>query len=136
VAALAMAVLIQAMGVPDLATGSGIALILGLVIGASLALGALIACLSDSERQVVQLSLFLLLASVFFGGFVLSVDEFRPAAQVISYVLPVTHGISLLQNAMLQGVAKPAWELVALGAMVVAFTLASWGLLRRAIAQA
>ncbi|MFN8629758.1 MAG: ABC transporter permease [Chloroflexota bacterium] len=136
VAGLAVAVLNGAMSVPDLAPGGSLVLIIALVIGASLALGALIACLSDSERQVVQLSLFLLLASVFFGGFVLSVDEFRPAAQVISYLLPVTHGITLLQNAMLQGSAQPIWQLAALALMVLLFTVASWGLLRRAIAQA
>lgn len=128
--------LVRVIGVPDLATGASVAVVVALVIGASLALGALVAAISDSERQVVQLSLFLLLASVFFGGFILSVDEFQPAAQVISYLLPVTHGIVLLQNAMLRGQAEPAWEVAALWVMVLAFSLVSWRLVRRTIAQA
>ena len=131
-----MLVFVQLIGVPDLASGSTVAFVFTLVIAASLALGALVAALSDSERQVVQLSLFLLLASVFFGGFILSVDEFHPAAQVISYLLPVTHGIQVLQNAMLRGQAQPGWEIDALGVMFLVFSLLSWRLVRRTIAQA
>lgn len=131
-----MLLLVRVIAVPDLATGAIVAVVVALVIGASLALGALVAALSDSERQVVQLSLFLLLASVFFGGFILSVDEFHPAAQVISYLLPVTHGIVLLQNAMLRGQVQPDWEIAALGVMFVAFSLVSWRLVRRTISQA
>src|SRR3546814_2948786 len=59
--------------------------------------------LSDSERQAVQLSLLVLLASVFFSGFVLAVDEFTPPVRAIAYTLPVTHGIQLLQDFMLRG---------------------------------
>jgi ABC-2 type transport system permease protein len=136
VALATMLLLTGVIGVPDLAQGGSLALVLGLVIAASLALGALVATVSDSERQVVQLSLFLLLASVFFGGFVLSVDEFRPAAQLVAYALPVTHAISLMQNAMLRGVVEPSWELAALGALAITFSLASWVLLRRSISLA
>jgi ABC-type multidrug transport system permease subunit len=85
---------------------------------------------------VVQLSLFLLLASVFFGGFILSVDEFQPAAQVISYLLPVTHGIELLQSAMLRGQSEPAWAFDALSVMFIGFSLLSWRLVRGTISQA
>ena len=51
----------------------------GSVLLASLGLGLLISVVSDSERQAVQLSLLVLLASVFFSGFVLAIDEFTPA---------------------------------------------------------
>lgn len=136
VSVLAIIVLSVSMAVPDLATRGSIALVVALVIAASLGLGALVAAVSDSERQVVQLSLFTLLASVFFGGFMLSVDEFHPAAQVFAYLLPVTHGIKLLQDDMLRGSAQPVWELEALGAMAVAFSAVSWGLVRRLIEKA
>ncbi len=136
VSLVTMLVFVRVIGVPDLAPGPTVAYVVTLVIAASLALGALVAALSDGERQVVQLSLFLLLASVFFGGFILSVDEFHPAAQVISYLLPVTHGIQLLQNAMLRGEAQPGWEIDALGMMFLGFSLLSWRLVRRTIARA
>lgn len=38
---------------------------------AALGVGLLVAVVSDSERQLVRLSLLLLLAAVFFSGFVL-----------------------------------------------------------------
>lgn len=91
------------MGVPMLSGPLPVAGVIALTLAASLAIGGLIAGVSDTERQAVQLSLLLLLASVFFSGFVLAVDEFRPLAQVFAYLLPVTHGISLLQDLMLRG---------------------------------
>ena len=52
---------------------------IALLLLASLGIGLLIAVISDSERQAVQLSLLLLLASVFFSGFVLAISEFSRA---------------------------------------------------------
>ena len=43
---------------------------------ASLGVGLLISLVADSERQSVQLSMLVLLASVFFSGFVLPVTDF------------------------------------------------------------
>ena len=65
---------------------------------------------SDSERQAVQLSLLTLLASVFFSGFVLPLDEFTAPVRVLAYLLPVTHGIQLLQDLMLRGTTNYLWE--------------------------
>ena len=56
-----------------------LALAIGLLLLASLGLGLLIAVVSDSERQAVQLSLLVLLASVFFSGFVLAIDRVHAA---------------------------------------------------------
>ena len=56
---------------------------IGLLIGivmlltfASLGFGLLISLVADSERQAVQLSMLMLLASVFFSGFILPVSDF------------------------------------------------------------
>ncbi len=77
---------------------------------ASLGIGLLIAVISDSERQAVQLSLLLLLASVFFSGFVLAISEFTEPVRVLAYMLPVTHGIRLMQDIMLRGGTTQTWE--------------------------
>ena len=61
---------------------AALAVAIGLVLLASLGLGLLVAVVSDSERQAVQLSLLLLLASVFFCGFVLAISEFTRAGPV------------------------------------------------------
>ena len=83
IAALTVALLVGVFGVPMLGD-PGVAggrrsrsLLL-----ASLGIGLLIAVVSDSERQAVQLSLLLLLASVFFSGFVLAISEFTEPVRV------------------------------------------------------
>ena len=48
--------------------------------------------------------MLMLLASVFFSGFVLPVTDFAQWMQYIAYALPVTHGIVTLQQLMLRGV--------------------------------
>jgi ABC-2 type transport system permease protein len=92
--------------------------------------------LSDTERQAVQLSLLVLLASVFFSGFVLAVDEFLPHARAIAYALPVTHGIQLLQDLMLRGSTDAWWEASLLGVIAAVLLLVSWFLLRRNMRRA
>ena len=103
---------------------------------ASLGLGLLISVISDSERQAVQLSLLTLLASMFFSGFVLRTEEFATPVQIMSYGLPVTHGISLLQDQMLTGTFTEPWQLVALGGIGAVLLATSWLLLRRELRPA
>ena len=90
-----------------------IAIIL-LLTFASLGIGLLISLVADSERMAVQLSMLVLLASVFFSGFVLPVRDFLGPVQALSYALPVTHAIALLQDSMLRGQLFQWWMLPAL----------------------
>ena len=62
----------------------------------------------------MQLSMLVLLASVFFSGFVLPLDQFITPLRIAAYSLPVTHGIQLLQDFMLRGSTNQTWELYAL----------------------
>jgi ABC-2 type transport system permease protein len=136
VAAIAVSLLVGVLGIPMLASPAAVAGIIALLTLASLALGLAIAVLSDTERQAVQLSLLVLLASVFFSGFVLAVDEFLPHAQAIAYALPVTHGIALLQDLMLRGATKATWEVGALAVIAAVLLVLSWFLLRRNMRRA
>lgn len=136
IATVTVALLAVAFHVPVLGDPAIVAGVIGLLIVASLGLGLLIAVLSDTERQAVQLSLLLLLASVFFSGFVLAVEEFSPAVRAVAYSLPVTHAIRLLGDLMLRGRTTVAWEIAALGAIAVATLLASWAIFRRSIRRA
>ncbi len=119
-----------------LSDGAAIVAVVGMLLLASLGLGLFIATVSDSERQAIQLSLLVLLASVFFSGFVLSVDEFTPAVRAIAFTLPVTHGIQLLQDYMLRGSTRELWQFAALGAIATVTMTGSWLLLRRGMARA
>jgi ABC-2 type transport system permease protein len=131
ISAISVWLLVSLLGVPMLGTPGAIALVIGLLLVASLGLGLLISVISDSERQAVQLSLLTLLASMFFSGFVLRISEFQPALQVAAYALPVTHGISLLQELMLTGTVTQAWQLAALTVIAGLLLTVSWGLVRR-----
>ena len=47
--------------------------------------------------------MLILLASVFFSGFVLPLEEFNAPVQALAFLLPVTHAIRLMQDVMLRG---------------------------------
>src|SRR3954462_4446508 len=133
IAAVTLGLMIVGLGVPVLGPPAAIAGTIVLLLVASLGLGLLVAVVSDSERQAVQLSLLVLLASVFFSGFVLAIDQSTPPVRALTYLLPVTHGIRLLQDFLLRGATTASWELVALGVIAAATLLMSWLLLRRSM---
>ncbi len=55
--------------------------------------------------------MILLLAAVFFSGFFLPLDDLLAPVQLVAYGLPVTYGISGLQEVMLRGNTPPDWML-------------------------
>lgn len=136
IAALSVWLMVSLLGVPMLGSAGLVAVVIGLLLVASLGLGLLISVISDSERQAVQLSLLTLLASMFFSGFVIGIDQFQAPVRAISYALPVTHGISLLQDVMLTGSIGHVWQLGALAAIGGVLLLISWRLLRRELRPA
>ncbi|HEX6138977.1 MAG TPA: ABC transporter permease [Candidatus Limnocylindria bacterium] len=130
------ALMVFGLGVPIL---SGYLAALGIVLlltFASLGVGLLISLIADSERQAVQLSMLVLLASVFFSGFVLPVSDFIGPVQYFSYLLPVTHGIQTLQEAMLRGGVSTWWMLAALAGIGIALYLLSLLRLRSVLKSA
>ncbi|MCA1647755.1 MAG: ABC transporter permease [Chloroflexi bacterium] len=126
IAAALSFLLVGVLKIPMLSTPADIAWVVVLLSFASLGLGLLISTIVDSERQAVQLSMLVLLASVFFSGFVLPLDQFITPLRYAAYSLPVTHGIQLLQDLMLRGGTNQSWELLVLGGIgVVLFLLTS-----------
>jgi ABC-2 type transport system permease protein len=110
--------------------------VVGLLLLASIGLGLVVAVVSDSERQTVQLSLLILLASVFFSGFVLPLEEFNPPVQALAFLLPVTHAIRLMQDVMLRGMTLNTWEYGALAAIAAVTLFIAWVGLRRSMVRA
>ena len=136
VSAIVGALLVGVLGVPLLGS---IGLFIGIVLlltFASLGYGLLISLVADSERQAVQLSMLVLLASVFFSGFVLPVTDFAQWMQYVAYALPVTHGIAMLQQLMLRGVVLDTWMLGILLGIGLVLYLVSLLRLRRVIRTA
>ena len=131
-----LALLTVGFGVPVLGEPWLLGAVVALLLLASLGVGLFIAVISDSERQAVQLSLLYLLASVFFSGFVLPLDEFNEPVQGLAYTLPVTHGVRLIQDVMLRGSTTQAWEFGALAAIAAVTLIVSWALLRHRMTRA
>jgi ABC-2 type transport system permease protein len=136
IAILTLVLLVGAIGVPMLGDPALLAGIVGLLVLASLGLGLVVAGISDSERQTVQLSLLLLLASVFFSGFVLAIDQFTEPVRSLTQLLPVTHGIRLISDVMMRGEAESIGALGILGGLALAFIAIAWLLVRRAMRSA
>ena len=136
IAGVTVALLVGAFGIPLLGDPVQLAGTMGLVLLASLGIGLLIAVISDSERQAVQLSLLLLLASVFFSGFVLAISEFSEPVRALAYMLPVTHGIALAQDIMLRGSVVQNWQFAALVLIAIVTLTVAWAGLRRGMTRA
>jgi ABC-2 type transport system permease protein len=136
IAGLTFALLIFGLKVPMLGDPGALAGVVALLVLASLGLGMLIAAVSDSERQVVQLSLLLLLASVFFSGFVLGTDEFTEPVRSLTALLPVTNGIQLIGDVMLRGSVQAINTVWILAGEIAVYTGLAWLILRRAMRSA
>jgi ABC-2 type transport system permease protein len=136
VAGIVGVLLVGVLGVPLL---GGVLPFVGIVLlltFASLGVGLLISLIADSERQAVQLSMLVLLASVFFSGFVLPVSDFAEWTQYLAYSLPVTHGIGLLQDHMLRGQLSNTWMLGVLAGIGLILYVGSLLRLRRILRRA
>ncbi|MEO7664459.1 MAG: ABC transporter permease [Candidatus Limnocylindrales bacterium] len=131
IAGLSMVLMVGLLHVPMLGSVGLVAFVIGLLLLASLGLGLLISVISDSERQAVQLSLLALLASMFFSGFVLRIEEFNAPVQAGAHLLPVTHGIRLLQDLLLRGGIQHPWQVGALAGIAAVLLVSSWVVLRR-----
>lgn len=123
-AALVALLVFTPLAVPflgDIATFLAFALLFTL---ASLGIGFLISAWSSSDSQAVQLSMLVLLMSIFFSGFFLPLENFASEVRYVGYALPLTHAITGFQAIMLRGIAPTlfAWE--ALGA-IAAITFVS-----------
>ncbi len=87
-----------------MAAGPGdVAIVMALSLFASIGVGFVISLASSSDAQAVQYTMILLLASLFFSGFFLSVGQMEGVARVVGWLLPVTYGMRLLRDVMLRG---------------------------------
>jgi len=136
IAAITVGLLVGVLHIPMLGDPTAIAGTIALLLLASLGIGLVIAVVSDSERQAVQLSLLLLLASVFFSGFVIAISEFSEPVRAAAYLLPVTSAIGLLQDLMLRGIATEAWRFAILAGIAVVTLFVAWRGLRRGMVRA
>jgi ABC-2 type transport system permease protein len=96
IAALHFVLAVPFIGDPLLAVG-----VIASSSFASIGLGFLIAGLARTETQAVQWSMLLILASLFFTGFIVPLNQFSEYVRYFSYILPMTFGATNLQDVML-----------------------------------
>lgn len=135
VAAALTGLLLVAVGVPMAGSWWQYAATISALIFTSLGLGFLISIAARSTGQAVQFAMIALLASVFFSGFFLQLDRLRPAVRLVSWALPVSYGIRLLQDVMLRGLSYETWRLLTLLGMGLVFFVVAWLGLRRELAR-
>jgi ABC-2 type transport system permease protein len=134
IAAILSALLVFALHVPMLGNWWNFTLVIAAVLFTSLGLGFAISIVSQTDSQAVQYSMIILLASVFFSGFIMSLDMLWEPVRVISWLLPTTYGTLLLRDIALRGI-DPNWALLGgLIAIGVVLMLISWRLMRRLVA--
>lgn len=131
IGAILIALVVFGLRVPLLGSWTDLALVLLALMFASLGVGFVISLIASTESQAVQFSMIALLLSVFFSGFFLDLRYLTGPVKVVSYLIPATYGIQMLQNIMLRGMSlvMPLMiNLLIIGGVVL---ILSWLLLGR-----
>ena len=102
-----------------------------LLVLTSLGIGFVISMLSSSEQQAAQVAMLTLIASVFFSGFIVSLDTIIQPVRALAFLLPATYAIRTLQDTMLRGAVLHPLDLAVLGAAAAVFFLLTVALFRR-----
>lgn len=132
VAAALMALVVWGLRTPMNGRWSDAVVALALTLLASIGLGLAISLASPNDTQAVQFTMITLLASLFFSGFFLAVEQLTYPARVLSWLLPSTFGNQLLRDVMLRGVRLDRTATMAIAAYgVLAFVLTWLGTRRR-----
>jgi ABC-2 type transport system permease protein len=132
IGALATALVVIGFGIPMAGSWGWVAVVIALQIMASLGLGFVIAAVSSSDAQAVQFSMLALLFTIFFSGFVISLERLAAFVRPIAYAVPATAGVQSMHDVMFRG-QEPRSTLLALVAGYAVVTLAGsiWMLHRR-----
>jgi ABC-2 type transport system permease protein len=126
VGAALLALLILGLGVPMRGDLPSLALALLAVCLASAGLGFLVSLASRSDSQAVQYAMLILLLTVFFSGFILSLERFVPAVRWVAWLVPATYGVQLLRDVMLRGAPADPLLLAALAGIGLGLGVISW----------
>jgi ABC-2 type transport system permease protein len=135
IAALLSILLVFVLNMPMIGYWPNFALVLAGVLFTSLGIGFVISLLSETDSQAVQYSMIVLLASVFFSGFLMELEMLIPAVRVVSWALPTTYGIIMLRDIALRGFLIDPVLIGGLFAIGVVLFIIAWFLLRRLISH-
>jgi len=107
------------------------ALVVLTLLFTAIGVGFLLSLFAKTEMQAVQYAMFILLGSVFFSGFFLDLRYLWEPVRAISWALPATYAIRLMQGLMLRGdPINIGVHAALLGIGILLFVL-TWFMLRR-----
>ena len=102
-AGLVLTLLLGLIDVPIPADFGQYFLLLVLLATASVGIGFLISATARTDSQAIQLSMLVLLLSIFFTSFFLPITGFAWPAWIIAILIPMTHAIEGFQEVILAG---------------------------------
>lgn len=135
IGAILLALMVFGLHVPLLGNLWNVIIVMAAVLFASLSIGFFISLISRTDSQAVQMTMLVLLTSVFFSGFILTLDQLLAPARVVSGLMPVTYGIQLLRDIMLRGQAPDVLLLTALAVLGLVFFIIAWRMMHRLISR-
>ncbi len=124
VSGLILTALLVLLKVPLPAQPAQFLVMLVLVAVASVGIGLLISSVSSTDSQAIQLTMIVLLLSIFFTGFFLEVTGFLWPAWIITFLLPMSYAVYGFQLLMLVGSSPQLFVWIGLGVV----SLISYGL--------
>lgn len=136
IAAVLTLILVYLLRIPMLGNWWNYAFVIAAILFSSLSIGFVISLISDTDSQAVQYSMFVLLSSVFFSGFIMNLELLWRPVRVVSWLLPATYGSILLRDISLRGRGIDLLLLAGLLAIGLVLAIISWILMRRFISSA
>ena len=127
--------LVYGLQLPMIGNWINFALVVAAILFTSLSIGFLISIFSQNDSQAVQYTMIILLASVFFSGFMMDLEMLWEPVRVVSWALPTTYGIVLLRDISLRGLPPNTILLIGLFAIGVVLTFIAWLAMRRLISR-
>lgn len=125
------ALVIFVLRVPMLGNFRNYAIVLAALMFTSLGLGFILSLLSSTTSQAVQYSMLALLFSIFFSGFFLDLRLMWDNIRFISWIIPTTYGLRMLQEIMFRATSINMMLLAGLLGLGLLFFVISWFLLGR-----
>lgn len=120
-----------ALGVPVLGPMPLFWLGIVLLVFASLGLGFAISLVATNEQIAAQMAMIVFLSTLFLGGFVQPLDLITFPVNVVSYLLPATYGVQILQDVMVRGEQGDPLYFAALGVLALVGLIGTVILFRR-----
>jgi ABC-2 type transport system permease protein len=135
IAAILTLLMVFVLALPMLGLWWNFILVVVLMLFTSLSIGFVLSIISQTDSQAVQYTMIILIASVFFSGFLMQLAMLWEPVRVVSWLLPTTYGIILLRDIMLRGLAPDPTLLAGLAGIGLVLLLFAWVTLRRLISR-